>query len=356
MTTKSSCKQELETKLNKRNQALQDVISLTLNEQAIEVRNQRAVSTEYVIDGLAIRGDITVLFASPNTGKTLLAISLLTQTKALNSTGLEIFHINLDDSYDGLTMKAKLGLTGGFRVFDTSNFGTPLTSLNNIFIALINGDAARDTVFVLDTVKKFTDPMDKKASSDFMRSCRAYTQAGGTLILLAHNNKQTPNNPTPTPGGTSDLQDDADAVYVMSTIKQESCDTGTQYYVQFENRKARGPNATQAVFSFIKTPDADYENMFWSVTQESVNESLQNSASSASLDQKLTKAITETLTDQPLTQSQIIEALSKSFGKNKVRQHLQALTNKDGEHQLLYQSRGYKNSVIYELIPQEASA
>jgi hypothetical protein len=74
---------------------------------------------------------------------------------------------------------------------------------------LIESGAARETVFVLDTVKKFTDPMDKKASSNFMRGCRTFTQAGGTSILLAHNNKQTPNNPTPTPGGTSDLDDAA---------------------------------------------------------------------------------------------------------------------------------------------------
>jgi hypothetical protein len=35
------------------------------------------------------------------------APSLLAQTKQVNDTDIEIFHVNLDDSFDGLTKKAE---------------------------------------------------------------------------------------------------------------------------------------------------------------------------------------------------------------------------------------------------------
>ena len=347
MTTETASCSDAPSPADLKITALNKIISLTLNEGLINERKKQSHASEFVIEEIALRGDITVLYASPNTGKTLLALSLLAQTKQVNDTDIEIFHVNLDDSFDGLTKKAEIGLTSGYRVLNTSSFTDPLIALNDIFTTLIESGAARETVFVLDTVKKFTDPMDKKASSNFMRGCRTFTQAGGTIILLAHNNKQTPNNPTPTPGGTSDLHDDADCVYVMSTVRKQTIDQGTQFFVKFDNRKARGPNVTEANYSFIKNEDTDYTNMFWSVKSEESNSSKQ--LASDNLDPKLVDTILCILSEGPRTQAELRTQLSDKFGKNKVRGHLRALSDQGSEEHKLTETRGPKNTAVYEL-------
>ena len=347
MTTEIASSSDVPSPADLKKIALNKIISLTLNEGLINERKTQSHSSEFVIEDIALRGDITVLYASPNTGKTLLALRLLAQTKQANDTDIEIFHVNLDDSFDGLTKKAEIGLTSGYRVLNTSSFTDPLTALNGIFTTLIESGAARETVFILDTVKKFADPMDKKACTNFMRGCRTFTQAGGTIILLAHNNKQTPNNPTPTPGGTSDLHDDADCVYVMSTVRKQTIDKGTQFFVKFDNRKARGPNVTEANYSFIKNEDTDYTNMFWSVKSEESNSSKQ--LASDNLDPKLVDTILCILSEGPRTQAELTTQLRDKFGKNKIRDHLKALSDQSTGEPKLAESRGPKNKAIYEL-------
>ena len=44
-------------------------------------------------------------------------------------------------------------------------------------------------MIILDTLKKFTDLMNKKASSEFGKLARTFVGAGGTIIALAHTNK-----------------------------------------------------------------------------------------------------------------------------------------------------------------------
>ena len=347
MTTNSASSSDATTPPMLKTEVLQKIIGITLNKDLIDERKTQSHASEFVIEGIALRGEITVLYASPNTGKTLITLSLLAQNKLTNDADIEIFHVNLDDSFDGLTTKAEIGLAGGYRVLNPNNFTDPLSTLSEIFTALIESDGARDTVFVLDTVKKFTDPMDKKASSAFMRGCRSYTQAGGTTILLAHNNKQTPNNPTPTPGGTSDLQDDADCVYVMSTAKKQPSEQGTQYFVKFENRKSRGPNVSEACFSFIKDADANYTNMFWSVAPK--NTANTNKHSSNGINIILVESILSLLSDGPKSQKELIANLSNEYGKNKVRNHLKVLSDPKSDKPKLIEYRGPKNTAVYKL-------
>jgi archaellum biogenesis ATPase FlaH len=50
---------------------------------------------------------------------------------------------------------------------------------------MIADDTARGAVVILDTLKKFVDPMDKKSGREFMTSAREFVSNGGTLIMLA---------------------------------------------------------------------------------------------------------------------------------------------------------------------------
>ncbi len=65
---------------------------------------------------------------------------------------------------------------------------------------------------------------------------RKFTAVGGSVVALAHTNKNRNTLGKVVQGGTSDIPQDADCTY---TIDAE--DQGVERIVKFENTKARGP-------------------------------------------------------------------------------------------------------------------
>lgn len=92
----------------------------------------------------------------------------------------------------------------------------------DMMVQAANEDTARGTLIVIDTLKKFTDPMDKKRSSDFGQICRQYVMAGGTIVALGHTRKNPKADGTPQYQGTTDVLEDFDAVYIAQVMKRKS--------------------------------------------------------------------------------------------------------------------------------------
>ena len=62
---------------------------------------------DYVIQDLALSGQITLFYGSPNTGKTLFLIKFIIEAiKDQRIKAEKVFYINADDSYDGLNTKS----------------------------------------------------------------------------------------------------------------------------------------------------------------------------------------------------------------------------------------------------------
>ncbi len=152
---------------------------------------EAALSEEsYVLPGIALRGQGTIIYAAPNTGKTLLTLHLLglgVKDYGLNPTS--VFYANVDDTAGGLVEKVSLCEERGIHMLSEGYRDFSAPKLQPIIEHLTRVDEAKDSIIVVDTLKRFSDLMDKRSSAAFTKSVRAFVLKGGTFIALAHTNK-----------------------------------------------------------------------------------------------------------------------------------------------------------------------
>ncbi|RYH41177.1 MAG: hypothetical protein EON54_18110, partial [Alcaligenaceae bacterium] len=199
----------------------------------------RKLDEVYVLQGIALLGQATVLYAAPNTGKTLISLALLQEAIASGRIDAKkVFYINADDSFNGAV--DKLGLTEAqrFHYLVPGHAGFRLDKLKVSMVQMIQTDTAKGTVVVLDTLKKFVDLMDKTKARDFSCLVRAFVSKGGTVLAFAHTNKNVGADGKHQYGGTSDIVDDFDCAYIMNEIP--GMHTQGAKLVEFTNVKARG--------------------------------------------------------------------------------------------------------------------
>jgi len=227
----------------------------------------------FILGQIALLGEITVLYAKPNTGKTLLVIGMIVASiKAGNIKGDDVYYINADDSSTGVVEKIEIAEEfGGFHmltpgdgreingkkeVFDPRKFGKYIRKM-------VEDGTAKNKIIVLDTLKKFTDTMDKTTSAKFMTELRYFTSVGkGSVILLAHVNKRPDEQGNLIEAGTSDTLDDTDCAYIM----QEVGTVGTIKTIEFIQKKARGGGVSdRAIYSYSIDNTLEYSEMVASV-------------------------------------------------------------------------------------------
>ena len=126
---------------------------------------------------------------------------------------------------------------------------------------MIKDNLARGIILILDTLKKFTDPMDKHTASAFGRIIRQFISKGGSVITLAHTNKHRDLHGKLVYQGTSDIVDDADCVYTIDTSESSP----NVYTALFENIKNRGDVARTVGYQFEVIKGQRYEDLLNSV-------------------------------------------------------------------------------------------
>lgn len=226
----------------------------------------------FVLGRLAILGQSTAIYAPPNAGKTLITLALIIESiKEGRIDGSQIYYINADDNYKGLVTKLKLAEEYGFQMIAPDHKEFKLERFTDHLTKSIKEKTALGVVVILDTVKKFTDIMNKRVVSDFGKVIRAFVQAGGTVIMLAHVNKHRDEEDKPIAAGTSDIIDDVDCAYILDTHSQGF----GEYLSTFENRKARGDVAMRVSYRFSRHEGQEYRELLASVSevsQEEVNQ------------------------------------------------------------------------------------
>lgn len=174
--------------MQKKPRILDELRTLSINGE-LDLLREQARDATFIAGRMALAGQITVFYAGPNTGKTLLIMKLVAEASANGTTGSHVYHFNLDDTFEGQISKGELGIRHGFQVVVPSKLPNPNENFAQIVDWLVEEGTAGEAVFILDTIKKFVDVMDKKASSEFMNTCRKLTSEGGSIIALAHINK-----------------------------------------------------------------------------------------------------------------------------------------------------------------------
>jgi hypothetical protein len=236
-----------------------DRFSLTGTSSKLELENNES---ELLLGDIVLTGQASVIFAAPNTGKTLITLRLIMEAKKNQNIDLSrLYYLNLDDTGEGLVQKLKIAEEFGFQMLANGHNNFNSNDFKNIIIDMIKTKQCTGVVIIADTLKKITDTMDKRKSSDFNNLIRAFVSFGGTFIGLAHVNKQLGANGKPIYAGTSDIVDDFDCALILHKCREDD----SFHYVQFENIKSRGNVAQLATYKYSNERGSSYNELLLSV-------------------------------------------------------------------------------------------
>ncbi len=240
-----------------------------LNGDSAEMKT-KMLEDRYILGQMAILGQSTAIYAKPNAGKTLLTIWLLIQAiKSGQVKPSDVYYINADDNHKGLTYKLTLAEEHGFLMLAPGYHGFNAKMLPGILLDMVNNDTAQGKIIILDTLKKFTDIMDKRATTKFGDSFRQFVSKGGSIIMLAHVNKHSNGEGKVIYSGTSDIVDDADCCYTLELINE----TRDEKVVEFSNFKDRGDVVKKALFSYSGRDGVSYPDLLDSIAELDDSES-----------------------------------------------------------------------------------
>ena len=224
----------------------------------------KAADTKPLLGQFVFDGQATMIYAAPNTGKTLIMLHLLLAAIAAGRINANsVFYFNADDGSRGLAAKVRLLQDVGAHMLAPGQRSMKVTHLVEMMLQAINEGSALGTVIIIDTLKKVTDPMCKKSSSDFGQRCREYVMAGGTIIALGHTRKNPKADGTPQYQGTTDILEDFDAVYIAQLLKPKA--GVSESVVQFKREKTRADSPETAVYAYSGDRGISYEEKLASV-------------------------------------------------------------------------------------------
>lgn len=305
---------------------------------------------------LALMGQATVLFAAPNTGKTMITISLLIDAiKDDRVDPAKVYYLNMDDSGTGLLEKNRIAEEFGFNMLAEGHLDFSASALLSIVRGMIENDQARGVVVILDTLKKFVDLMDKGRTSTFTNVIRPFVLKGGTVIALAHTNKHPGKDGKPVYGGVSDIMNDIDCAFTIAPISAED---GVKV-VEFVNVKRRGNVVQSAAYSYCIGNGIPYGEMLLSVQTVDVTDlDTLKLVEEIKSDADVIKAVKVCITDGVSTKMKLADATAKRAGISK-RSALQIIEKYTGDDPTLHRwkfsvgERGAKQFAILPVIPPD---
>jgi hypothetical protein len=318
------------------------------NELRKEVQAQK-----FVLNQVALLGQLTVLYAQYNCGKTLLVLHLLIE--GINNGQIDpsdIYFFNLDDDFPGLVSKNELAEEAGFHMICEGFEGFKVSNFTVDIEKLIEQDQAKGKILILDTVKKFIDLMDKRATAKWDRLMRQFVAKGGTIIGLAHVNKNLGADGKPVHSGTSDLIDDSDCAFVVS-IAQENPNTQIRT-IELENKKRRGSVARTVAFEYSIEDGLTYDQLLASVKPVDAAElGAIKQAENGKPEVETIQAISDCISDGTNLKMQIRDEVNSQtkVSKRKVLTILEEYTGDDPElHHWNFETREHGRKV-YFLLP-----
>lgn len=331
-----------------------DLSKFSLNGKSHSMKKQM-LEDKYILQDIAILGQWTVIYGPPNGGKTLITLQMIIDSiKKRIIKPEDIFYINADDTYKGFAEKLELAELYGFHMLQPGANGFDPNKFSSYIQQIISSGNAYGKIIFLDTLKKFTNLMDKSVGTEFGKVIRSFVGSGGSVVALAHVNKHKDALGKSIHSGTSDIKDDCDCCYVID-IKSLGANIKT---VEYRNEKCRGDVAKTLTVQYSNESGVDYLMLMDSVQilSESKAEFLQRSEDVANLI-SLNKLIIETIESMLKAgisqKTELAETVHKISGASKAKiykvleQH--AGTNWDFGHRWNYSVTG-KNVHTYKLL------
>lgn len=223
-----------------------------------------AIEARPLLGEVCLRGQVTIWYAAPGTGKTLVALSLLLDAiREERIAAGNVFYVNADDNGQGFATKLQIMDDVGANTLAPGFKGFRAPELIALLHKMADQNEARGVLVIIDTIKKFASLMEKRESSDFAQACRRVAMMGGSVLGLAHTTKNPNSDGTPRYAGTSDLVDDADAAYTLRLT--DAGGNVAEKVVEFRCFKSRGDCAETAAYAFASERGVTYEEKLTSV-------------------------------------------------------------------------------------------
>ncbi len=277
----------------------------------------QALATVFVLYGIAVLGQWTVIYARHNAGKTLIVIFLMIESiKAGRIIATDVYYFDLDDNHTGLTEKVVIAEQVGFHIICDGYCGFKVSQFLAHIEKLCSKNQAHGIIVVLDTLKKFVDLMSKRLQTRWGRVMRQFIAKGGSVIALAHVNKHPGDDGKPIYAGTTDIIDDADCAYVMDVINTDADDCTRT--VEFDNKKRRGMVVERVAYSYSIADDLTYEELLASVhlVDQSQMGSVREAAETQS-DTDMINFVMECIGEGIVMKMQLRDAVSTRSGASK---------------------------------------
>ena len=320
----------------------------SLRGKSDEIRKQ-IVDEKPLLGRLALSGQLTIWFGPTNAGKTLIFMALL--NKAISEgriTGGQCYYINADDSGTGLLTKTELlddqgchTIAPGYEQFDAS-------MVDGLLTKLAENSQAKGMFVILDTAKKFVDPLNKRDSTHFATICRKFSLKGGTMLVLAHTNKYPGANGKQQYAGAADLVQDFDAAYTIDVLSDGPDDK----VIEFTKIKARGNSAESAAYAFNNQPSLTYPERLASVREVDPDQlnSLQKVVAQAN-DAEVIAAINAAISAGSMSKMELAVHVAGrvSIGRNKVVNILERYQGDNAVEHLWYFETGANGRKTYHL-------
>ena len=212
----------------------------------------------------------TIIYGTPNVGKTVVVLHLVLEAVRLGLIDPgKTFYINADDSSQGVSEKLGFLDEAGVHTLVPGFEGFKPSALAEALAKMIATNSCDGVIVIIDTLKKFADLMDKRASASFGDLCRQFVMKGGTVIALAHTRKNPSLSGKPVYGGTSDFMEDFDAACLLVAADERS--PRGEKVVQFQFQKRRGPNVDEA-YAYADDPALSYFERLNSVRLVDIDE------------------------------------------------------------------------------------
>lgn len=313
---------------------------------------ERAAKQEPLLGDLCFNGEISVWYAKPNTGKTLITLALITD--AVNDGRIiphNVFYINADDSQAGYAAKVKFLDDFGVHTLVPGEKGFSLSALVPALITLAERGEASGKLVVVDTVKKIADLMDKRSMRQFGIAIRPFTMGGGTLLLLAHTNKARGAKGELIYAGTSDLMEDVDCAYLIDEATEHP--VPGKKLVRFMNQKRRGPNVERVLYQYDAASELSYPDRLLSVEladPEYSDSMFPNSTSPADIREALALAIRHGGNPAKMAIVKRVSNLTKT-SRRKVQEVLDLHTDEDPAVGLWFFEVRARGAHLYRLHP-----
>lgn len=200
-----------------------------LRGMAVKVETlERLQEMKVAFPNLLTEGSVTILFASPESGKTQLARFIAGECA---KSGYEVFYVDLDSPANVVKEMVMLSLREGWRYINPEmEQGQTIEKFNAVLDQL--ADSSQDLygkVIIFDTVKKFADMIDKRQLKTLMSRFRKLANKGVAILGLSHTNKYSDKDlvngktivKTPVFEGTGDLSADSDSMLSLISHKDK---------------------------------------------------------------------------------------------------------------------------------------